>query len=151
VPSASSQATAFSNPPAHSSPPSTSFTRRKTDDINSTPLRRATFSKVDEEGGLADETTGNGDILDTPVREGKGDALSTPMQNRASSKRKTGKVGSSLTLRDQEKVSTRFPLRIPCGGTHFCVCDVSLCHRTYSPEDDDYSLLVSTISSILIA
>lgn len=111
VPSTSSQATAFSNPPAlASSPQSTSFTRRKADETSATPFtRRTTFSKPDEDSYLEEVTGfGNGDVLNTPIREGKADALSTPMPNRASSKRKSGKVGSSLTLRDQEKVGFLF-------------------------------------------
>ena len=128
VPSASSQATAFSNPPAHSSSPqSASFTRRKADDINSTPLRRSTFSKMDEDGTIADETTGNGDMLDTPVREGKADALSTPIPNRTSSKRKPGKVGSSLTLRDQEKVS-RILNDVSACASELAAVDISTIH-----------------------
>lgn len=158
VPSTSSQATAFSNPPTHSSPQTASFSRRKTDDLHSTPLRRSTFSKADEDGNatVADETTGNGDMLDSSVRDGKVDALATPMPNRTSGKRKSGKAGSSLTLRDQEKVGSASWLRSfvvrPVGGCKCKACASleTCCGRIpggLMPYDRGSFILISVLPS----
>lgn len=107
VPSTSSHTTAPSSAQVQTpSPPTTSaFSRRKGEDGTPLSRRLSTLNHYDEDGPEAE-----GDLLDTPGVEKKrwGDVPDTPVATRPkrTARSSVGGTKATLTLRDQEKVSS---------------------------------------------